>query len=340
MATYTKVKRKTGEAYLIRYVHPKTKKFVRKVVWCTKTEAEMIVKKIESDIALGKFLIEADDAIQYTLSQLVLQFRKHSTSNKSLLTVDRQDYAIRSFIDFLKYDPYLSELTKQTIENYRDHRINEGTSPTTVSIELKVLKTLFNYGLQNSMMMKNPAFGVIVLNQKVNKIRFLTDTEVNRLLKVIKDDKNINFYYLIEAYLRTGARRNELLPPSLTWDSVDFQDKKVFFRGLKRTDDRWIPFHKKLNDIFVTIKKTDSEYPFNYNPDFPTKKVQYYYKIAGIKGATLHSLRKTFGSRLLQKGESIFMVSKLLGHKSVKTTEQYYADYLNEDYRSATKKLE
>ena len=34
------------------------------------------------------------------------------------------------------------------------------------------------------------------------------------------------------------------------------------------------------------------------------------------------------------------MVSKLLGHKSVKTTEQYYADYQSEDYRSATKKLE
>ena len=88
MATFTKLKRERGEAYLIRYVHPSTKKFVRKVVWCTKIEAEMIVKKIEADIALGKFLIEADDAIQYTLSQLVLQFRKYSISNKSLKTVD------------------------------------------------------------------------------------------------------------------------------------------------------------------------------------------------------------------------------------------------------------
>ena len=40
------------------------------------------------------------------------------------------------------------------------------------------------------------------------------------------------------------------------------------------------------------------------------------------------------------KGESIFMVSKLLGHRSVKTTEKYYADYKDENYRSATKRLE
>lgn len=34
------------------------------------------------------------------------------------------------------------------------------------------------------------------------------------------------------------------------------------------------------------------------------------------------------------------MISKLLGHKSVKTTEKYYADFIDDNYRNATKQLE
>jgi integrase len=60
----------------------------------------------------------------------------------------------------------------------------------------------------------------------------------------------------------------------------------------------------------------------------------------GIKRANLHSLRKTFGSNLLQEGIDIFMVSKLLGHHSVQTTQKYYVDYLDENYRSAINRLD
>ncbi|UCH64076.1 MAG: tyrosine-type recombinase/integrase [Fidelibacterota bacterium] len=52
----------------------------------------------------------------------------------------------------------------------------------------------------------------------------------------------------------------------------------------------------------------------------------------GIKGADLHSLRKTFGSTLLQNEKTdLYRVSKLLGHASVKTTERYYVDLLDRD---------
>ena len=42
----------------------------------------------------------------------------------------------------------------------------------------------------------------------------------------------------------------------------------------------------------------------------------------GING-TLHELRHTFASYLVQKGVSIFEVQKLLGHASVQTTQIY-----------------
>ena len=47
----------------------------------------------------------------------------------------------------------------------------------------------------------------------------------------------------------------------------------------------------------------------------------------GIK-MQFHDLRRTFGLNLIKQGMSIYKVSKLLGHKSVRTTEQHYAPLL------------
>ena len=49
-------------------------------------------------------------------------------------------------------------------------------------------------------------------------------------------------------------------------------------------------------------------------------------KRLGIKG-TLHDLRRTFGLRMIKK-IGIYETSKLLGHKSVATTEKHYAPLL------------
>jgi integrase len=73
---------------------------------------------------------------------------------------------------------------------------------------------------------------------------------------------------------------------------------------------------------------------------YVSHKIKYYYKIAGIEGANLHSLRKTFGSLLLQNGAAdLFTVSKLLGHSSVNTTEKYYVDLLDENFYNSVGKL-
>ena len=57
-----------------------------------------------------------------------------------------------------------------------------------------------------------------------------------------------------------------------------------------------------------------------------------YYKIAGIKNASVHTLRKICGAILIQIGVDIYRVSKWLGHSTVSVTEKHYIDLLKSDY--------
>jgi site-specific recombinase XerD len=341
MATATPLNRKRGEAYLIRYVHPRTKKFVRKVVWCSKVDANKIVKKIESDIALGKFNIESMHSIQYTLSQLITKYRKFAKRNKSMKTITREEVAFTAFSTFAGRELYLSEITVNHIENYREYRILHGLKPATVSIEMRVLKMLFNKAVEWGMLEKNPVKGVKTPKVELIKVRFLKKEEINALMNCITEDRNKAFLRLVKAYLHTGARRIELLQPLFTWDNVDFGDLKVILVGLKGGNKRYIPMNETLHQILDELKREGHEYPFDFSPDYVSHKIKWYFNKSGIKGANLHSLRKTFGSLLLQNGSAdLYTVSKLLGHSSVKTTEKHYVDLLDENYRSSVKGLD
>lgn len=335
MATITKVNRKHGETYLIGFSHPRTKKFVRKVVHCSQKEAEMIKKKIESDIALGIFDIKTNDSRVYYWRDLEAKYIHYSKMNKSAKTVKREQDVFKAFRKFLRYDILLSDISMDTIENYKDYRLAENISPATVSIELRILKTVFNQGLKWELIEKNYVRGIKLPKNDLIKVRFLTKSELTRLFKAIDDEGNDHFKRLVLAYLHTGARRIELLPPFFTWENVDFKKRQIVLQG-KGNRVRYVPMNDTMNEIFGKIKEEGAEHPFDFKPDFVTHKVGYYLNKAGIKGANCHSLRKTFGCLMLQNNiADLYTVSKLLGHTTIKTTEKYYVDLLDENYRKS-----
>jgi integrase len=122
---------------------------------------------------------------------------------------------------------------------------------------------------------------------------------------------------------------------------VNFEERKIIIYGMKGQNNRYIPMNHTLYDILINIKGEGEPIPFTYKPYYVSHKIVEYYKLTGIKGANLHSLRKTFGSLLLQNNKAdLYTVSRLLGHKSIKTTEKYYVDLLDENYRDSVNGLD
>ena len=91
----------------------------------------------------------------------------------------------------------------------------------------------------------------------------------------------------------------------------------------------------KLNSQAKEIIHNQNEL-WNYTKDYVSHKFKKEVRRLGIKNARFHDLRRTFGLNLIKQGMSIYKVSKLLGHKSVRTTEQHYAPLLTVEIEDFT----
>ena len=130
----------------------------------------------------------------------------------------------------------------------------------------------------------------------------------------------IDFNRFIKLAYYTGARRGEIC--SISPDNVLDESLVVF----GKTGRRYI----KLNSQAQMLIKSQTPL-WNYKRDYVTHKFKKEVRRLGIKNARFHDLRRTFGLNLIKQGMSIYKVSKLLGHSSVRTTEQHYAPHLTVD---------
>ena len=86
-------------------------------------------------------------------------------------------------------------------------------------------------------------------------------------------------------------------------------------------------------------RRSSLSHPFNYSASQVSKILKKYYKSAKIQNASVHTLRKTCGSLLIQNGMDIYRVSKWLGHSTIAVTERHYIDILKSDYEDIAENL-
>ena len=123
----------------------------------------------------------------------------------------------------------------------------------------------------------------------------------------------------------TGARRGEI--KNIKSSDIDYTRMKV----TGKTGERFIKLNSQAQHILYSTEKI-----WEYSGDFITKKFKWNVRRLNIKDARFHDLRRTFGLNLIKAGMPIFEVSKLLGHKSVKTTQEHYAPLLVDDIKDFT----
>ncbi len=328
MAMIRKFRSKTkGSGYKVDYYDTDGVRR-RRTLYTDRETAEAFANKIE----FWKYQVRnglADDLKpNITIREAVERYLDIACIQKKSNTIEREMYVYKRFKEYMG-DIKIRAITPSILEKYIHRRhLDDKVRPATIKIEIKTFRQFFNVLINHKYLLKNPAKGINGPKVLDKPIRFLTAEEEQDLLCAIDSD---NFKDLIISYLHSGARKGELLPDLLDWSNVDFENRTITLSG-KRDKIRTIPMTNTLYEILHRRKyEVNAEVPFDFNYQNVGKRLAIFYKIAGITKANVHTLRKTFGSRMVQRGVPIFVVSKLLGHSSVTITEKHYVDLLGSD---------
>ncbi|QTE21071.1 tyrosine-type recombinase/integrase [Polaribacter cellanae] len=138
---------------------------------------------------------------------------------------------------------------------------------------------------------------------------------------------------IFSTFLFAGLRKSELLHLKLS--DVDLENLTLFVRQGKGNKDRIIPISytlaQSLNRYLLARKKSRKTCPefftsSNRNGGFTAsglKIITKQIKTASKLDFTIHKLRHTFATLMLEGGCDIFSLSKMMGHSDIKTTTIY-----------------
>ena len=186
------------------------------------------------------------------------------------------------------------------------------TNPNSRAIFVRTINACWNWGLKQGLI--DRAYKLNGDTKGEARQRVFANTELELMFNEIQDG---DFNSFVKFAYYTGARSGEIRniqPENLTEGSL------VAFG---KTGRRIIKISTQAGTIIANQSPL-----WSYSKDYVSHKFKKEVRKLGIKDARFHDLRRTFGLNLIKQGMSIYKVSKLLGHKSVRTTEQHYAPLL------------
>ena len=335
MATIRKINTQSGSRYQVDFYDINQKR--HKKNFKNKKDAQQFKLDIEHRKSRIRVGLEASLEPNLKFDDMKEVYLVLIDGQKKPKTIQREETVFRTLRLFISNEK-IRNISTSTFKQYVRYRIDEcKVSPATVNAELRTLKSFFNILIAHNYVQVNPIMSVKLLPIEKTEPQTYSDDEIENILKEVDDP---NYMDLIEMYLHTGARRAELLLPNFTWKNVDFEGRMIRLRG-KFDKERLVPLDKKAFDILHKRNfQQKLEYPFDFDYDYMYKKIKKYITDAGIPDGTLHGLRRTFGSKLVQSGVDIYVVSKLLGHSSVKVTEQAYIHLLDSNLKDGIAMLD
>ncbi|MBS1559939.1 MAG: tyrosine-type recombinase/integrase [Bacteroidetes bacterium] len=225
----------------------------------------------------------------------------------------------------LFYRPHQpSELSEAEIRNYLLYLVEKKkVSRSAQNQAINAIKFFYEVVLKQERK-------VYYLERPMREFRLPSVLSQEEVLSLFKVTQNLKHKTMLMLIYSAGLRRGEML--RMRVGDIDFNRGTVLVKASKGRKDR----QSILAQMLVPyLKKYLSEYKPAYwlfegekGGQYSERSIQQVLinakKKAGIiKEATLHTLRHSFATHLLESGTSTRYIQVLLGHESSKTTEIY-----------------
>ncbi len=224
----------------------------------------------------------------------------------------------------------IEEMERGDLEAFIEHEQDRGLRISTVRTRLACIIAFLHFLMEQDVISGSPLRRSIKLKLPDVLPRAMNPADVRKLLSVVDD---IRDRALILLLLRTGIRIGEAL--GLRLNDLDIKDRKVhLFEGEKNSMGRVVYLSDDaLFAIKLWLRRRDKNKEFifygqgNGHICYSTGRGLFvkYLKKAGLdqKGYTVHCLRHTFASELLNAGMRLECLQQLLGHQDIEVTRRY-----------------
>ncbi|OGH33912.1 MAG: hypothetical protein A3J69_00425 [Candidatus Levybacteria bacterium RIFCSPHIGHO2_02_FULL_42_12] len=253
-----------------------------------------------------------------------LKNNKHSTS--TIVAYGKDIAQLVSFLEELQKH-HVHEINKEDIEAFLGKLTQNGYTPKSISRKINSTRTFYRFLKVNEYVTDDPSLLISHPHYELAPPRILTPTEYRALRDAARNDPRM--FSIIEILLQTGIRIGELANLRLS----DLGKNEITIRPYEKHEERRVPlnkFSREALDRYLTHRpKSQNDRLFITKSGRPflvrniRTAIERYFRLAEIKHAKVNDLRHTFVAHHIKHGVSLVLLSKVLGHKRLSTTERY-----------------
>ena len=268
----------------------------------------------------------AEETIKNLLPEFVKHLEKKGRSPSTILAY-RAD--LEQLVDYLKDKNKVlpSHVYAGDIEAFRDSLLSRKYTPKSVSRKLNAVKTFFRWKVDQKHTSSDVSRDVAHPKIEPSMPNFLTPMEYRALRDVIRDDTRIAA--IVELILQTGIRISEVA--NLKLPNITKVEAKI--EAYATQPERNVPINKRAKEVldeYIKVRpKADSPHVFVSKNGKPLAvrniraAIDRYFHRAEIPGYSVNDLRTTFIVENLKGEVDLVMLSQVVGHKRLSTTERY-----------------
>lgn len=347
---YLKNGKRTCE-YLKMYLVPENTRDDKRKNAETLKLAEAIKAKRIVDMQANAFGVEqpsANDALFYDYVERLIDRKEGTTktswrncmahllryeTNRNLKFKDITPKWVRGFREYLE-----NEATQWAIDTRKRDVDPKPLSQGTKALMFQKLCSVFNSALREGLIQSNPSLTVERFEEPESEREFLTIEELKLLSTVTPPSEALGKAFFFSCL--TGLRWSDII--KLRWSEVQQLGNctRIVFRQKKTGGLEYLDLNAQAAAM-LGERAGDDECVFHGLGAIQTARigVAAWVRSAGInKHITFHCARHTFAVMMLDLGVDLYTVSKLLGHKSIETT-QVYAKILDKNKKAAVDRI-
>lgn len=251
-------------------------------------------------------------------------------------TIDTYMFYNKKLLNFFDKEP--SEIDEKDIKEFLGHlRVDKDLSKSTLSLVVSALDFFYNGLMDNDFSLERPQ-----TSKKIPEV--LTKDEVKKMLDGVSNDKH---KLIIQLIYSAGLRLSECV--DLNIEDLELDEGIGWVRGGKGDKDRMFILSdkvvEKLKDYIDGLDRSEGPLFLGYNKSKMSKRnIQKIVKKAADnadikKNVSVHTLRHSFATHLLESGVDVRKIQKLLGHSDLSTT-QIYAHVSTKEMKSIDSPLD